>query len=81
MAKTVSDALQRAAARSARRAELESAKLIVERGCGYPLDEEQYGWFSVLSMPEASAHVFRKPCSLIPLRSSETHVSKSCQIY
>ena len=52
MAPVVTDALARAAERSKRRAELETAKVIIERGLGYELpDDHQFQWISVLSMP------------------------------
>ena len=47
----VNDALRRAADRSARRAELEVARLTVERNIGYEPDEAQFGWLTVLPMP------------------------------
>lgn len=53
MASTVDAALRRAAERSKRRAELEVAMLMVERGLGHELAGDEFGWFSVLSMPYA----------------------------
>ena len=52
MAKSASDALQRAADRAKRRADLEVAKIIVERNLGYEIDENTVPWVSVLSMPQ-----------------------------
>lgn len=54
MAKSASDALQRAADRAKRRADLEVAKIIVERNLGYEIDENTVPWVSVLSMPQRS---------------------------
>ena len=48
MAKTVADALTRAAERAKRRAELETAWLMVERGLGHQLAPDEFGWFSVV---------------------------------
>ena len=49
MAKTVADAMQRAADRAARRVELENAKLLMERTLGYDIPDVQLDWVSVLS--------------------------------
>ena len=51
MARTAQDALDRAADRAKRRAELETARLIVERNLGHDLADGEFGWCSVLSMP------------------------------
>ena len=51
MALSVQEALERAAKRTKRRAELETARLIVERNLGHDLGDGEFGWFSVLSMP------------------------------
>lgn len=50
MARSAADALQRAADRAKRRAELEVAKIRVEKTLGYEIDENQFPWVS-LSMP------------------------------
>ena len=49
MAKTVADAMQRAADRARRRVDLENAKIILERTLGYEIDAAQWPWLSVLS--------------------------------
>ena len=54
MVSAVDAALQKAAARSKRRVELEVAKLMIERHFGYELAPEQFPWVSVLSMPYMS---------------------------
>ena len=51
MSQAVQDALERAAKRSQRRSELETARLIVERNVGHDLADGEYGWLSVLPMP------------------------------
>eukprot|EP00435_Cladocopium_sp_Y103_P017831 s1292_g4.t1 len=55
MSKTAVEALQRAAERSKRRAELEVAKMVIERHLGYEIAETQFAWLSVLSMPQLLA--------------------------
>ena len=52
MARTVSDALHKAAERARRRVELEVAKNLMERSLGYEIADAQFEWISVLS------HVF-----------------------
>lgn len=52
MSTHVVGALQRAAERSKRRAELEVAKMVIERHLGYEIAESQFAWLSVLSMPQ-----------------------------
>ena len=49
MASSVASVLQRAAERSARRAELEVALLTVEKFLGHQLADDEFGWVSVLS--------------------------------
>eukprot|EP00435_Cladocopium_sp_Y103_P013462 s569_g3.t1 len=49
------EALNRAATRAQRRAELEVAKMLVERHLGYEIGETQFGWLSLLSMPQQLA--------------------------
>lgn len=61
MSSAVQDALARAAERSKRRAELEVAWLVVERGLGRELAEDEFGWCSVLSMPYAWIDRSHKP--------------------
>ena len=48
MASQVDWLLRKAAESSARRAELEVARLTVERGLGHELAEDEFGWLSVL---------------------------------
>ena len=45
-------ALERAAARASRRVELENARICMERHLGYDLQDDQFHWTSVLSMPQ-----------------------------
>lgn len=52
MVLSASDALLRAAARAKRQADLEVAKTIVDKSLGYEIDENQFAWVSVLSMPQ-----------------------------
>lgn len=56
MAKTVADAMQRAADRARRSVELENAKIIIERTLGYEIDAAQWPWLFVLS------HVLKHIC-------------------
>lgn len=60
MSKSVDDVLRRAAERSQRLSELSTARVVVERACGYTLDDDAFGWSSVLSMPYNSVGVDRK---------------------
>ena len=52
MTNSAMDALNRAATRAQRRADLEVAKMLVERHLGYEIGETQFGWLSLLSMPQ-----------------------------
>lgn len=51
MGKSVEEILRVAAERSARRATLETARVVVERNLGHELADDEFGWLSVLPMP------------------------------
>lgn len=56
-------ALQRAAERSQRLAELSTARFVVERSLGYELAEDQFNWLHVMSMPySVGLHVTNQMC-------------------
>ena len=49
MVESASEALKRAAERAQRRVLLENARVMMERGLGYEIAEEQAPWISILS--------------------------------
>ena len=51
MSSNVSNALERAAQRAKRRAEMETARLVLERNLGHDVADGEFPWLSVLSMP------------------------------
>eukprot|EP00435_Cladocopium_sp_Y103_P029509 s184_g7.t1 len=74
MAKSALDALNRAAQRAQRRAELEVAKMLVERHLGYEIGETQFGWLADRAACDEAMKPKVKPNGAASSRSTATTV-------